>query len=185
MCYYRLYIFLGCGHSNFAATPVSYCHDARPVKRTNSIKRRSRDDKSAKSPTTSTRKSDLEAVSRPTKAPRVSLLNASPSLKHDKHTRVRSVRKPKEKLVPCDERRAHPLHTIRLERMCSGCEAERDERLQELEENISWIHFEPQKWRAKYRAGEDGVKEDAEAGGMWGIGSAVGGWMRGKRKASG
>ncbi|KAH8732738.1 hypothetical protein GQ44DRAFT_3469 [Phaeosphaeriaceae sp. PMI808] len=28
MCYYRLYIFLGCGHSTFSPTPVSHCMNA-------------------------------------------------------------------------------------------------------------------------------------------------------------
>ncbi|EOA89021.1 uncharacterized protein SETTUDRAFT_38329 [Exserohilum turcica Et28A] len=28
MCYYRLYIFMGCGHSALSKTPVRYCKDA-------------------------------------------------------------------------------------------------------------------------------------------------------------
>lgn len=30
MCFYRFYVFLGCGHTTFSEKPVSFCGDARP-----------------------------------------------------------------------------------------------------------------------------------------------------------
>jgi hypothetical protein len=37
MCYYRLYVYMGCGHSRLSETPVRYCKDAR-IKEDNELK---------------------------------------------------------------------------------------------------------------------------------------------------
>ena len=105
-----------------------------------------------------------------------------------------------DNVQPCAEGRAHPLHTVRLERICAVCEYEREERLRTLESSISEIKFEPWRWRTKYRGGKDGLSgendgsklsssvrpKDVRAS-VLGLSATVGSWMKdwAQRKDSG
>jgi hypothetical protein len=143
MCNYRLYIFLGCGHSTSSATPVSYCANATGV-----AKYTIEDDASSTQPTAELATTntgvalDLDAGSPP--EPNITDQNQS------------SAPEPLPALAPkytqpCGEGLIHPLHTRRLERMCTGCTGARDERLRALESIAGEIRIDPQRWQEKYR----------------------------------
>ncbi|KAF1840017.1 uncharacterized protein K460DRAFT_371983 [Cucurbitaria berberidis CBS 394.84] len=190
MCYYRLFIFLGCGHSTFSSTPVRYCADARTKAVT--VERNT-----GKSP-------EDEGSSGQSAAP-----SATSSANAPTHTLpVRTARKDLEEcdassataaateddVQPCTEGRAHPFHSVRLERICAICEYEREERLRALESSVSEIRFEPWRWQGKFRGGRNGPPakgtsfihgQDVRAS-VLSMSAAVGTWMKDwNRKDSG
>lgn len=83
--------------------------------------------------------------------------------------------------LTCEEGRVHPLHTIRLERICTLCEHERQERLRLLYSSMGEIRIDPSRWRCKY-PGDAKKKGDGNqrTGVGWSV--AMGEWWdRGKR----
>lgn len=92
---------------------------------------------------------------------------------------IRATRNPI--LQPCDEGRVHPLHTVRLERVCADCASARDERLRVLDSTTTEIRIEPNRWQEK-RPGKvitntSPKKEEsdrASAGSLAGIASVLG-----------
>jgi hypothetical protein len=153
MCHYRFYIFMGCGHSTFSSTPVSYCADAIDLGKHHA--------QEAPAPTKFTAEPEI-AVNELALDPSQSTV-AQPT--QDSHpttplgeniinTTKEPSTKPKSKKIemqPCRDGRVHPLHTVRLERMiCEGCASARDERLHALESNTSEIRIEPSRWQWKY-----------------------------------
>ncbi|KAH7379362.1 hypothetical protein DE146DRAFT_313146 [Phaeosphaeria sp. MPI-PUGE-AT-0046c] len=187
MCYYRLYIFLGCGHSTSSTMPVSFCATA-----TNAANLRTQEEPS---PIPAKQDADhnifesdldLEAVSESdiTEASRNSLGAAQvaenstvdkpecPASKSNKPWR-------KSKIQPCDEGRVHPLHTVRLERVCACCAFERDERLRALDSTTTEIRIKPKRWQVKQRgkvltSPQQGEINRRSGGSIGGIASVLG-----------
>jgi hypothetical protein len=147
MCYYRLYIFLGCGHTATSSTPVRCCENATPPHQ---------DKKNAANielKSTSTGVAlDLNAGSRPEwrSASRYPASTEGSKYGADEHN-TSSTSEKETALQPCAEGRIHPLHTVKLERICADCAYEREERLQALEAITSEIRFDPARWQMKYR----------------------------------
>ncbi len=133
MCYYKLHIFMHCGHSALSDLPVGFC-------------------KAAKDP------SDEAGVLQQQKG--LTTFNVTSI-----HSRTDSLdienRKdpgcvpPNRKIQSCTKGQIHPLQSRRLDRLCTVCQYERDQRLQNLESLGSAIHFEPWQWRFKYQGGTD------------------------------
>jgi hypothetical protein len=162
MCYYRLYIFLGCGHATFSSTPVRHCTNA-----TSPINNRALEDLSSIQPTTNLKTPstsvalnlDVESQPDATAELQVSSSTKLPSQEanHTKDLRKYIVVNPvnASEPKPCREGQAHPLHTVRLERICAGCAFEREERLRALESFSTEIKFEPNRWQWKYRGNSE------------------------------
>jgi hypothetical protein len=237
MCYYRLYIFAGCGHSTFSETPISYCQNARTKTKKNSISTMKQhkdvtpaagdegpiesDSKSRDSQMTLVPDDELierterrsicrdspqssrsiieigeDKTQHPSPAPTTDVFQ-SPNTDDGtapSHTSMPTII-PKAKTsspnrpgldthtieLACEEGRVHPLHTIRLDRMCAVCEQEREERLRLLYSSMTKIRVDPSRWYCKYQ-GDVRRKGDGEQqiGAGWGV--VMGGWWdRGKK----
>lgn len=170
MCYYRLYIFLGCGHSTFSSTPVRYCVDAR-------TERISVEEEPPESPrnenappitqSDQTHNPEVPKAHVPERDSTDTLasINTQPtSVASDDTgaTSILSIAPPtiKERKIPCREGRAHPFHIVKIERICAVCEydmeqrlRDRDQRLRALDESINEIKFEDWRWKLKYQGG--------------------------------
>ena len=131
MCYYRLYIFLHCGHSTFSEMPVGFCKAAKDL---------------------TVRFSGPRQRSTSTASNTSSVYSRTDSMDAEERKRPQSVSTTRA-IRPCNEGRVHPLQTRRLERLCSTCQHERDKRLGALEVLTNGIHFEPWHGQSKYQSG--------------------------------
>jgi len=138
MCYYRLYIFLHCGHSTSSNTPVGFCKDAKDnrAERLDSI-----DQRTSTTSTTSSMYSKADSMDAEEKETGRSLAAEG-------------------QMLPCTEDRIHPLQTRRLERLCAICQHDRDSRLEALGSLNDEIRFEPWRWQFKYHGGSTSVHQD-------------------------
>jgi hypothetical protein len=170
MCYYRLYIFNGCGHSTVSETPVRYCKDART--KTSSSQNTAGPSVNAEGSASNMRsRSSSKAARSTTTKPRESALTTTASDQQASTTPITrsQAQAASGVLQPCGEGRVHPFHCIRLDRVCPVCVEEREERLRNLEREIKEIRFDPAKWHWKYQGSEG--KDGKDAGAGWGIGS--------------
>ncbi|KAH7087151.1 hypothetical protein FB567DRAFT_527064 [Paraphoma chrysanthemicola] len=139
MCYYRLYIFLGCGHSTTSSSPVRYCATATKLHK---------DETQAADVEVKTTSTglvlDLNAGSKPDWRSVARDSAASTASQRDDEdappTTISSGRITRE---PCKEGHLHPIHTVKLERVCADCADERDERLRKLEDLTNEVRFDP------------------------------------------
>ncbi|KAI8940166.1 hypothetical protein NX059_012550 [Plenodomus lindquistii] len=186
MCYYRLFIFSGCGHSNFSATPVRYCANAISYTGSGTKRRKRSSDTGSTSPT-GTATIDKTGETTPSQAPRHSRgTTATKNAHRIRKSSSRSTSPATGSVQPCAEGRAHPFNRVKLERLCAVCEYERDERLHALETSTDEVKFDPARWRWKYqgtngvRTGKGDVSEPKNKGergsGLWGVGTAVEKW---------
>ncbi|KAF1833020.1 hypothetical protein BDW02DRAFT_528478 [Decorospora gaudefroyi] len=188
MCYYRFYIFLGCGHSTFSEIPVRFCKDADTKGEIKGLETRRSDSCSADHVS-------VQGAGRATAASSKSLPSTIQTVgtqTEDPHTTgttnannpfTRSQAPLAGDREPCGEGRVHPLHTMRVERLCAVCACEREERLAKLEASIKEVRFDPGRWHWKYQGGNQTAAK--KHGGGWGVGAAVGGWMKDWNKRDG
>lgn len=172
MCYYKLYIFLHCGHSMFSNKPVGFCKAAEDA----SVRwPGSEQQRSSRLSTTSSEYSRADSM----------------EAEEEKHSR--NVSKAKE-MRPCSDGQIHPLQTRRFETLCEICQHDRDERLEALGSLNSKIHFEPWRWQFKYQGGSSpaqhdgllkGTESKARDGTTWDVTTTLNnlitgspGWMR-------
>jgi hypothetical protein len=177
MCYYRLYIFNGCGHSTVSEMPVGYCKDAK-TKTSSSQNNTASSVNAERSGSNLRSRSSSKAARSTTTKPRDSALTPPPQASTTRITRSQTAAA-SGVLAPCGEGRVHPFHCIRLDCVCPVCVEEREERLRNLEREIKEIRFDPAKWHWKYQGGgmKDGKGDDGkEAAVGWGIRS----WWSGK-----
>lgn len=167
MCYYRLHIFIHCGHSTFSEMPVGFCKAAKDV----SVRL-------SGSPSRQQRESTISTTS--TVMSRADSMNPEEKRKSRSVTATRAIR-------PCAQGQIHPLQTRRLERLCAVCQQERDKRLEALESLNSAIHFEPWRWQFKYQGGSTSMQptkaeetaSGAEDRAMWGVTTTLNSLMAG------
>lgn len=131
MCYYKLHVFLHCGHSTFSDLPVGFCKAAKDVTVRFSGSRHR---------ITSTASSSSSVCSRTD--------SMVPGESKDCRASLTS-----RALRPCAQGQIHPLQSRRFERLCAACQRERDQRLEALELLNREIHFEPWRWQFKYQGG--------------------------------
>lgn len=131
MCYYRLYIFLHCGHSTFSEMPAGFCKAAKDV---------------------TVRFSGSRQRSISTTSNSSSVYSRTDSMEPEERREPRHVSTTKA-IRPCAEGQIHPLQTRRLERLCAVCQHDRDRRLRALELLNSEIQF-------KYQGGESSAQQD-------------------------
>lgn len=185
---------MGCGHSTFSETPVRYCEDVQTKKHLTQ----------PKAATSSTHKLAGSETDGPMDL-RLSLQDDSASKRSSNstiasyassYTAVQACNdscgdegetplyeqnaSPTDGVESCREGRVHPLHTIRLDRMCPACTEEREERLRRLDSSIRGIRFDPARWHWKYQGAKANISRKQE--GRWGVGTAVGDWMRSGNK---
>ena len=165
MCYYRLYVFLHCGHSTFSEMPVGFCKAAKEVSLRFSSPGRQRE-------STISTASDVSRAD---------------SMEPEERRKSRAMSATKA-IRPCAQGQMHPLQTRRLERLCAVCQHDRDQRLQVLESLNSEIRFESWRWQFKYQGGSTSVSQrDAskeavfqpENGSVWDVGTTFNSLMTG------
>lgn len=173
MCYYKLSIFMHCGHSTFSKMPVGFCKAARDV----SVRL-------SGSPPRQQRESTLSTAS--------TVVSRADSMNPEERRKSRSVEATRA-MRPCAQGQIHPLQTRRLERLCAVCQQERDERMEALDALSSAIEFEPRKWQFKYQGGSsssqptkaEGASAPEENVSLWRVSSTLNdlvagssGWMK-------
>jgi hypothetical protein len=185
MCYYRLYIFLGCGHSSPSSMPVKHCGTATNFAKNNRAEEalpavpsegydaatvESIVDHDVASPTDSTTSSRKSIPTAHLSQIRLSRGNMTPGSE-------------KTMLQPCEEGRIHPLHTVRLQSICTVCASERDERLQALESVSVETRIQPKGHKGHYRGKSQGPSLRRESAASVDEHAAGGGWnVLGHRK---
>jgi hypothetical protein len=193
MCYYRLYIFLGCGHSTFASTPVRYCANATTL-----AKNMAREEVSLTQPNTQLNTtSTIDVAQKLDTGSRKTIGESSTTTRltrreNDNTKGPRKSTKDKE-MQPCEQGEVHPLHTVRLEPMCADCALERDARLRALEFISTEIKINPGRWQWKYHGSsqqqppprhnvegptevvEDATPREKVDSGVWTVGTK---WLR-------
>ena len=233
MCYYRLYIFVGCGHSTFSEMPVRHCKDTRRKTRkrpkdlvqsqdedtgfrgsrrcTDSQRTLLPEDNSEEGADTTISCSDTlkslgfnnsigvnktqdMSLTPATNVPQPLNTNDRTVSPHSPSpTATQEVDNPSPHLPttmtntiePCKDGRVHPLHTIRLECICSACEDERDKRLRVLYSSIREIKIDPARWHRKYQGNVSRKGNENQWPGVgWsvGVGAAVGEWWDRRRE---
>lgn len=187
---------MGCGHSTYSSTPISYCANSqsqgttwpppppkRPVKRRKEEKHHER-------------LSGLDDALVPETYINPPLNDESIQTTQNTHNIFDT--KPPAPLTeppqPCAEGRAHPVNRIRVNRICAVCEYERTGRLKALESSMEAVRFEPRRWKSKNqghyvdpkrksegmgRAGRNWEGKNGAIGGVWGVGITVGEWWKG------
>ncbi|EFQ93630.1 hypothetical protein CFE70_008473 [Pyrenophora teres f. teres 0-1] len=194
MCYYRFYIFLGCGHHTFSETPIRYCEAAKTKASADSKSPLNQDEGDNAQDLTcgsaigdddghtdgDSSLLDDESIRRPD----WSIAGSRRSSCTTVQTGTISVKdtEPATPVFrkPCGEGRVYPLHTFKLEQICPVCANERDKRLRQLDKVTDEITFDAAKWHCKYQGDHKGKNgsggKKAHAG--WNVGTAVGGWMK-------
>ncbi|KAF1912438.1 hypothetical protein BDU57DRAFT_364423 [Ampelomyces quisqualis] len=189
MCYYRFYIFLGCGHTTTSSTPIRHCANATKSATTATHK----DSSQITSPaeiaiTTNGFALDLDAGSR-----LEGKGNSSPEAQQDQSafkpaedavTRVKPNSKALD-LDACGKGRIHPLHTVKVACLCASCAIERDERLQSLDLDSIEFRIEPKRRQPKHTERYQALLLDRGSGerqrnlkvdsGVWTVGAR---WMK-------
>lgn len=190
MCYYRLYIFLGCGHSTSSTMPVSFCATAtdaanlRTREEPGPAPAKQIEDSNNSNPVPSTEaetQPDTSEASRDTLiAAQAARNSASIELEAPRRSKI-TKRSVNSNLQPCDEGRVHPLHTVRLDRVCASCAFLRDERLRALDSTTAEIRIEPKRWQEKQRGKvvtmsqkEGDGRSRSSGGSIGGIASVIG-----------
>lgn len=166
MCYYKLHIFLDCGHSTFSEMPVGFCKAAKDVSVRFSGSRQQRTSTLSTTSSIYSRTDSMEAEEQ----------------RDSKHAwTTKAIR-------PCTEGQIHPLQTRRLERLCAVCQYERDKRLEALKSRNGEIHFEPWRWQFKYQGGSTSTQQkdpskaavsNAESGITWDVTTTLNSLMTG------
>ncbi|KAG9381658.1 hypothetical protein A1F94_007312 [Pyrenophora tritici-repentis] len=187
MCYYRFYIFLGCGHHTFSETPIRYCEAAKTKAAAHLETPLDRDKRdSTQDPAYGSAKGDEDGHTdedssllndESTGRPESSIAGSARSSYTTVHTDAVDVEDTKHTtpviMKPCGEGRVYPLHTFKLEQICPICANERDKRLLQLDKVTAEITFDAAKWHWKGRD-VSGKKTDS----VWNVGAALGGWIK-------
>jgi len=190
MCYYRRYIFLGCGHSTFSQYPVQPCPAAKAQyakQQKGKQKEKQNDEQEANSdpvvanPSSSETPgplSDSFATPHPDSTPNPPECATSqiqitePTSVHRHPTHSLSLPRGEGK---CPGALLHPMHCFLIHYLCPDCSARRDALLAETT-RATGIHFDPQKWKVRYQ-GADPVEPRWNS--EWkGVGSALGSWVK-------
>lgn len=192
MCYYRLYIFLGCGHTTFSARPVRPCAAIRSKRRSVSQQQQHHADTTQEAtlkvpskthqPTTTiaathTAETTTFHTSRPSTA------STSP------HPLTEDANSPQGPVTSrlaakadasiseeCADLLTHPFQTLTIHTSCALCLRQRAALLQQLEEETSTVRFEDWRWKVKYLSP---TPEEARHLAEWkNVGSAMGSWAK-------
>src|SRR4051812_25385639 len=188
MCYYRFYIFLGCGHHTFSETPVRYCEHAKTKASAESrtcsnqkevnvtqvpVEGSVRSDGIAHADEESSLLDD-ESAGRP-ECSIAGLPRSSHTIEHTDTVKIKATEPTAPVTVkPCGEGRVYPLHTFKLEHICPVCANERDERLRKLDGAVDKVTFDSVKWHWRYRGDHKGKDRSGEtkADTGWSVGAA-------------
>lgn len=192
MCYYRFYIFLGCGHTTFSSTPVRYCANATSLDDAQgpSLPEPTVTNKNMKTTTTGV-VLDLEAGSQPQVTQAIATRDSQSLPSTEGRTIALASRISTPRLEPCVEGRAHPLHTRKVDSSCADCVQARDERLRKLESMPVEVKFKrrkqdgesPSKRTSKEMILQGKVNRPKVDSGVWATGTK---WMEGwKGRGSG
>lgn len=170
MCYYRLYIFLDCGHSTLSLTPIRSCAAVRtkrlPRKWTRYGKEKRQKLESAKQPTTlpiadSIPGADVECE-----------LSTHPNL--DIATSIDEPLSPVDHVMKCppdcEEALTHPSQSFKIHASCTVCIHAREALLTDLKARIPQVRFENWRWKVKYLSP---VPKEAQYTG-WGVKECMG-----------
>ncbi|KAF1999511.1 hypothetical protein P154DRAFT_620936 [Amniculicola lignicola CBS 123094] len=178
MCYYRLYVFMGCGHTTSSNTPMRTCATIRSNQRGSELDV----SKGRVSPTTLPVRRRDKPVSEGDAVeeckPSVSTSTATDSTFRTPNFATRSQNQKQDPILaqPCELRQAHPFLTYRLYSTCPRCTQASHQRLQGIANQH--VKFEDWKWRVKYLSP---VPEEArwiEWEELGGIGELMGSWVR-------
>jgi hypothetical protein len=151
MCFYRRYIFLGCGHCTFSSRPISHCAPSKAK------------GKAEENPSNHTELSPSSSA-----APLADSLRAE-ECEASKPPRTTTKNAPEKCLGP----QIHPSQTYRIHSLCLECARQREALLAQAEDNT--VRFEPWKWKVRY-TGTAPVEVPFKD---WNVGEVMGSWVAG------
>ena len=184
MCYYRLYIFLGCGHSTTSSKPVNTCTTTsiRTKRESKAPTIASRHDSGvffADSEPHSATEADEECAPGPSthaqpqpNADTLKLPQSPEEKEPPDEEREQELEKGGNR--PCRERHYHPRQTFRVERLCLHCTLNR-QKLLEAVNTGNEVKFENWRWRVKYLSP---VTEESRYTEWGAVGEVMGSWVK-------
>jgi len=210
MCYYRLYIFLGCGHSTAPANPVRLCEKARSEgqeKRARTKREQERRENAVGLGTTfadvgwgeecesgvhaekESIPSDTTLGSSSTATTVVNSPNA------DEHSDGSEQEDDSFLSTGCGTLKTHPYHTLHIHTPCGPCQRSRTRLLAQVQGAHPTVRFDNWRWKAKYMgpAPDEGQYADWRGSGLGGsVGAAaenvsamMGSWVKEWRERGG
>lgn len=178
MCVHRLYIFLDCGHTTYAPSPLRLCAAAARAQHPSNAPYPDAEEQLKPQVHTQIRSpsdSPPKDHPRPRTSP-YSLPLAPPSSKPTPSP-------PQLTTPPPCPPTAHPYHTLALHKTCLPCQRHRAALLAALEDEAPGVRVEGWKWRVKYvpRGREDAYPASEMGDGGMGetMGEAMGSWVKG------
>jgi hypothetical protein len=181
MCYYRLYIFLGCGHSTNSSKPVSTCTNTstrtkREIKAPTIASRHDSGVFFADSEPYSATEADEECTSGPSTPAQPQLSADTSNLLQCPEDQEPSKEQEKEEggKRRCRERHYHPRQTFKLERLCLQCTLNR-QKLLEAVNTGNKVEFQDWRWRVKYLSP---VPEESRYTEWGAVGEVMGSWVK-------
>ncbi|KAF2788416.1 hypothetical protein K505DRAFT_328935 [Melanomma pulvis-pyrius CBS 109.77] len=172
MCYFRHYLFLGCGHSTSSVKPVRTCANTRskrgsetPLAEVSEIQRLgiSPTGESAFSLALSVTETPLECAPGP-----------STPYADTQHPKDGTIEEAVEEGEGCKIRLGHPYQSFKIHRMCSLCTQDREQRLVAVTSGNE-VKFEDWRWKVKYLSP---VPEEARYTEWGAVGEAMGSWVK-------
>ncbi|OAG08759.1 uncharacterized protein CC84DRAFT_586910 [Paraphaeosphaeria sporulosa] len=186
MCYYRLYIFLGCGHTTFSARPVRPCAAARS-KRIAASQHQHTDTAQGVPPNAPPQAYQPTSPIAATHATGITTFHTlHPSTPHPHADSANIPQDPVTSRLPdtptrseeCADVLTHPFQTLNIHTSCALCLRQRAALLQQLEEETatSAVRFEDWRWKVKYLSP---TPEEARYAAEWkNVGSVMGSWVK-------
>ena len=180
MCYYRLYIFLGCGHTSPSATPIQPCaaqrakrppRSAQPVETRKEHERRDSGNPLATDALADPRSSGTfqHAADSPdtsmSTAPATSTVTAptatatapipapapAPQLNPNPNPDTETT-EASTPSTPCASLSIHPFQTLNIHASCAVCQRKRMALLEQVEAGTAAVRFDDWRWKVKYKA---------------------------------
>ncbi|KAJ4345587.1 uncharacterized protein N0V89_011720 [Didymosphaeria variabile] len=189
MCYYRLYIFLGCGHTTLSARPVRPCAAVRSKQRSISHPAKVEQGASLKVPPQGSQPpatlpddvhtADFAAFHTSHDSTRNTSSHPHTEDANTSQEPVTSRLNPEVDAAAdeeCEDLLTHPFQTLSIHTSCALCLRRRAALLQQLGEETSTVRFEDWRWKVKYLSP---TPEEARYSAEWGnVGSAMGSWVK-------
>jgi hypothetical protein len=196
MCYYRLYLFVGCGHSSMSSRPIKRCKRAREahqqqhphdspqelgpmyhqVRQEDGIGGHDADRSDNSSTVSGGGDRPGMQAALDTVSDGDSDLTRARQSSDASSNRTRTIFTDSESVYSdheCNEKLIHPFQSYRIDRACPGCENRRVSRLAKIETGNE-VRFEDWRWKVKYMSP---VPEEryTEWGTNWG--ETMGSWV--------
>ncbi|KAF2636647.1 hypothetical protein P280DRAFT_510304 [Massarina eburnea CBS 473.64] len=200
MCYYKCYIFLGCGHTVLPREPIRACASAKR-ERSEELRRRAAGERTTrkrvwnrnqgqspggmKAHTASTSNAAGEECEKEDRREKNIPVSTKTELDNARTPPSTTSSPPNQETWPksCETIKTHPFQTTKIHSPCAKCMHLREALLARSESVTPQVHFEDWRWRVTYlsppvSSGEARYSGDGILGLGAGVGEAMGSWVK-------